>query len=64
MRWAGHVALIVEKRDACRFLVEKSGGRRTFGRIRRRWVDNIEMDLEVVWTGLIRLRIVASEGLL
>jgi hypothetical protein len=40
------------------------------GRQRRRWVDNIKMDLReigwdgVVWTGLIWLRIGTSEGLL
>jgi hypothetical protein len=40
MRWAGHVARM-EKRNAYRLLV----GKRPLGRPRRRWVDNIRMDL-------------------
>jgi hypothetical protein len=35
-----------EKRNACRILVEKPEGKRPLGRPRRRWVDNIRMDLE------------------
>jgi hypothetical protein len=39
-----------EKRNAYRLLVEKPGGKSTLERPRRRWVDNIRMDLgEVVW---------------
>jgi hypothetical protein len=39
-----------EKRNAYRLLVEKPEGKRPLGRPRRRWVDNIRMDLgEVVW---------------
>jgi hypothetical protein len=50
MRWAGHVARMVEKRNACRLLVGKQEGRRPLGRARRRWVDSIRMDLgEVEW---------------
>jgi hypothetical protein len=45
MRWTGHVAGIGEKRDAYRILVEKPEGKKPLGRPRRRWVDNIEMDL-------------------
>jgi hypothetical protein len=49
IRWAGHVARIGEKRNAYRFLVGKPEGKRPLGRPRRRWVDNIRMDLvEVV----------------
>jgi hypothetical protein len=44
MRWAGHVARMGEKRNACRLLVSKSKGKRPLGRPRRRWVDNIKMD--------------------
>jgi hypothetical protein len=36
MRWAGHVARMGEKRDACRLLVGKPEGRRPLGRPRRR----------------------------
>jgi hypothetical protein len=45
-----------ETRNAYRILVGKPEGNRPVGRPRRRWVDNIEMDLrwyEVVWPGLI-----------
>jgi hypothetical protein len=45
MRWAGHVARMMEKRHAYRLLVGKPEGRRPLGRLRRRWVDNIRMDL-------------------
>jgi hypothetical protein len=45
MRWAGHVVRMGEKRNAYRLLVGKPGGKRPLGRPRRRWVDNITMDL-------------------
>jgi hypothetical protein len=45
IRWAGHVARIGEKRNAYRLLVGKPEGRRPLGRPKRRWVDNIRMDL-------------------
>jgi hypothetical protein len=39
-----------EKRDTYRLLVRKPEGKRPLGRPRRRWVDNIRMDLgEVGW---------------
>jgi hypothetical protein len=39
-----------EKRIACRLLMGKPEGKRPLGRPRRRWVDNIRMDLgEVGW---------------
>jgi hypothetical protein len=50
-----------EKRNAYRFLVGKTEGKRPLGRPRRRWVDNIRMDLGevdgVMWIGLVWLRI-------
>jgi hypothetical protein len=50
MRWAGHVARMGEKRNAFRVLVGKPEGKRPLGRPRRRWVDNIKMDLrEIEW---------------
>ena len=54
MRWAGHVARIGEDRGAYRVLVGTPEGKRPLGRHRRRWVDNIRMDLRDVgmWTGL------------
>jgi hypothetical protein len=50
MGWAGHVTRIGEKKNACRLLVGKPEGRRSLGRTRRRWLDNIRMYLvEVEW---------------
>jgi hypothetical protein len=52
MSWAGHVARMGEKRNACRILVGKPEGKRPLGSPRRRWVDNIKMDLrEIGWDG-------------
>jgi len=48
MRWAGHVAHMDEERGVYRVLVGKPEGRRPMGRPRRRWVDNIRMDLQQV----------------
>jgi hypothetical protein len=45
LRWAGHVARMAEGRGACRALVGKTEGRRPVGRFRRRWKDNITVDL-------------------
>ena len=62
MRWAGHVALMGEKRRVYRVLVGKPEGRRSLGRPRRRWVDNISIDLQEVgcgymdWIGLAQDR--------
>jgi hypothetical protein len=42
MRWAGHVARMGEKRNACRLFVGKPEGKRPLGRPRRRWADNIK----------------------
>jgi hypothetical protein len=49
MRWAGYVARMGEKRDACRMLVGKSEGKRPLGSLRK-WVGNVKMDLrEIGW---------------
>jgi hypothetical protein len=45
MKWAGQVARMEAKRNACRILVTTPEGKRKFGRPRRRWVDNVKMDL-------------------
>jgi hypothetical protein len=42
---------VVERRRACRALVGKPEGRRPLGRHRRRWEDNIKMDLWEVGLG-------------
>ena len=62
MRLAGHVARMGEERRVYRVLVGKPEGKRPLGRPRRRWVDNIRMDLQEVgcgcmdWIGLARDR--------
>jgi hypothetical protein len=48
MRWAGHVARMVEERKVHRVLVGKPEGKRPLGRPRRRWEDNIKMDSQKV----------------
>ena len=62
MRWAGHVARMGEERKVYRVLVGKPEGKRPLGRPRRRWMDNIRMDLQEVgcgymdWIGLAQDR--------
>jgi hypothetical protein len=46
MRWAGHVARMGQGRGVYRVLVGKPEGKRSLGRPRRRWEDNIKMDLQ------------------
>ena len=48
LRWAGHVAYMEQSRNAYRVLVGKPEGKRPLGRPRRRWEDNIKMDLREV----------------
>ena len=62
MRWAGHVARMGEERVVYRVLQGKPEGRRPLGRPRRRCVNNIRMDVQVVgcgymnWIGLAQDR--------
>jgi hypothetical protein len=51
MRWIGHVALMREVKGAYSILVGRPEGRRPLGRLRRRWEDNIKMDLTEIWFG-------------
>jgi len=51
MRWAGHVARMREGRGVHRILVGKPVGKIPLGRPRRRWEDNIKMDLREVGGG-------------
>jgi hypothetical protein len=59
IRWAGHVVRMGEERGG---LGGETGGKRPLGRPRRRWVDNIRMDLQEVgcghvdWIGLAQDR--------
>jgi hypothetical protein len=49
MRWAGHVVLMGNKRNEYRILV----GKTPLGRPRRRFIDNIKMDLkDIKWSGM------------
>jgi hypothetical protein len=48
IRWAGHVARRGEKRGAYRILVGRPEGKRSLGRPRHRWEDNIKMDIQEV----------------
>ena len=61
LRLAGHVARMEEGGSAFKMLTGKPTGKRPLGRPRRRWEDNIRMDLEEIGInvviGLIRLRI-------
>jgi len=62
IRRAGHVGCMAEKRDLYGLLVGKPEGKRRFGRSRRRWEDNIKMDLQEVecggmeWIELVQYR--------
>jgi hypothetical protein len=58
MRWTGHVTRMGKKRGAYRILVGRSEGRRPLGRPRRRWEDNIKMDLQDVgWQCMDRIEL-------
>jgi hypothetical protein len=53
MRLVGHVARMGERRNTCRLLVRKPDRNKPLRRPRRRWVDNIKMDLgEIAWGGV------------
>jgi len=62
MRWAGHVARMGEESGMYGVLLGKPEGRRRLERPRRRWVDNIRMNLQDVgcghmdWIGLAQDR--------
>ena len=51
MRWAEHVARMEEGRGVHKVLVGKPERKRPLGRPRRRWEDNIKMDLQEVGSG-------------
>jgi hypothetical protein len=48
MRWTGHVPRMGEVRGAYNILIRRPEGRRPLGRPRRRWEDNIKMDLRQI----------------
>jgi hypothetical protein len=39
---------ILDKRNACKILFRKRDRKRSLGRLRRRWEDNIELDLKEI----------------
>jgi len=51
MRWAGHVALMGERRGAYRVLVWKPEGKKPPVKPRHRWEDNVKMDMQEVGWG-------------
>ena len=48
LTWASHVARMEEGRSVFKILTGKPTGKRPLGRPRRRWEDNIRMDLEEI----------------
>jgi hypothetical protein len=57
MRLAGHVARMGEKRNVYRLLGGKPEEKRPLRRPRRRWADNIKMNLgEIEWSGVAQAR--------
>jgi hypothetical protein len=48
MRWTGHVAPMGDGRGVYSVLIERPEGKRPLGRPRRRWEDNIRMDLREI----------------
>jgi hypothetical protein len=53
MKWAGHVARMGEERGVCRVFVGKPERKRPLGKPRRRWVDNVRMNLQEVGCGYV-----------
>jgi len=51
MRWVGHVACMGERRGVYRVLVRKPEGKRQLGKPRRRWEENIKLNLQEVGRG-------------
>ena len=61
MRWAGNVAVMGEKKGVYRILVGRTKGKRPLGRPRRRWEDNIKMDLQEVGCGDVEWKELAQD---
>jgi hypothetical protein len=57
--WVRHVARMSARRNVYNILVGKPEGNRPLGRPRRKWEDNIKMDLrQIVWGGMDWIRLV------
>jgi hypothetical protein len=53
MRWEGHVARMEAKVSALRIFVRRPDGKKLLERQKRRWLDNIKMNVrEIVWNGM------------
>jgi hypothetical protein len=61
MRWAGHVARMGDKRNVYRLLVGTPEGKRPLGRPRRRWMDNIKMDLLEIGVSVVDWIVLAQD---
>ena len=48
LKWAGHLARMEEGRSAFKILAGLPTGKRSLGRLRRRWKDNIRMELKEI----------------
>ena len=48
LKWAGHIARMEEGRTVLKILTGTPTGKRTLGRSRHRWEDNIRMDLKKI----------------
>jgi hypothetical protein len=55
MRWVGHMARIGEGRGVHRVVVGKPERKKPLGRPRRRWEDNIKLDLQEVGGSWLRI---------
>jgi hypothetical protein len=65
MRWAGHLERTEGESNAYRVLVGQPEGNRPLGRSRRRWEDNIKMDLrEIGWSGMDWIHLAQERDLL
>jgi hypothetical protein len=63
MRWAGHVAHTEEVRNAYAIFVGIPEGKRPFGKLRRRWEENIKMDFrETEWEGVDCIHLAQDKG--
>jgi hypothetical protein len=63
MRWAGNIVRTGERKGVYRVLVENAEGKRPLGRQRRRWENNIKMDIqEVGWGDMIWMELTQGRG--
>ena len=46
LRWAGHIIRMEEGKSSFEILTGKSTGKRSLGKFRRRWEDNVRIDLK------------------